>query len=71
VVRNLPSRFYATIESQVASSREDHPLLLAALREHDARKAKSVMERHILVGGDHLVEILERRGHWINQESAS
>jgi DNA-binding GntR family transcriptional regulator len=71
VVRNLPSRFYATIESQVASSREDHPLLLAALREHDVRKAKSVMERHILVGGDHLVEILERRGHWINEESAS
>lgn len=76
VVRHLPNRFYASIEAQVAATRDEHPLLLDALRRHDARKARSLMEQHILGSADHLIEILEQRGLWGshiwgNQESAS
>ena len=64
VVRQMPNRFYSRIEGQVTASRERHPQLLAALRKRDSRKARSVMQAHILEGADHLVEILEQRGLW-------
>jgi DNA-binding GntR family transcriptional regulator len=76
VVKHLPNRFYASIEAQVAATHDEHPQLVEALRKHDARKARSLMERHILGSADHLIEILEQRGLWgnqvwANQESAS
>jgi DNA-binding GntR family transcriptional regulator len=64
VVKHLPNRFYATIEGQVAGAHDDHPLILAALRKHDARKARSTMERHISEGADRLIDSLEARGLW-------
>jgi DNA-binding GntR family transcriptional regulator len=75
-VRQLPNRFYAAIETQASARGDDHELLLDALRRRDARKAKSLMERHILARGEYLIEILEHRGLWNNelpdhQESAS
>jgi DNA-binding GntR family transcriptional regulator len=76
VVRQLPNRFYAAIETQVSTDGDDHELLMDALRRRDARKAKSLMERHIVARGEYLIEILEQRGLWDNevpdpQESAS
>jgi DNA-binding GntR family transcriptional regulator len=68
IVRQLPNRFYAAIETQAAARDDDHQLLIEALRRHDARKAKSLMERHILARGDHLIEILEQRGLWDDQD---
>jgi DNA-binding GntR family transcriptional regulator len=70
IARHLPNRFYATIEGRAAESRDEHPLLLDALRRHDSRKAKTLMEKHILGGADHLVEILEQRGLWGNDEES-
>ena len=46
---------------------DDHELLMVALRQRDARTATSLMERHILARGDHLIEILEQRGLWDGQ----
>ncbi len=64
VVRQLPNRFYATIEALVSTTRDDHTTLLEVLRNRDARKAKSIMEHHILARGDHLIQLLEERGMW-------
>jgi DNA-binding GntR family transcriptional regulator len=76
IVRQLPNRFYAAIETQVSTDGDDHELLMDALCRRDARKAKSLMERHIVARGEYLIEILEQRGLWDNevpdpQESAS
>jgi DNA-binding GntR family transcriptional regulator len=67
-VRQLPNRFYATIESQASTASDDHELLMEALRRRDARGAESLMERHILARGDHLIEILEKRGLWDGEQ---
>ena len=69
VVNHLPNRFYASIEAQVAATRDEHPQLVRALRQHDARKARSLMEQHILGSADHLIEILEERGLWASRNS--
>lgn len=71
VVNHLPNRFYASIEAQIAGTGDEHPRLVEALRKHDARKAKTLMEHHLLASADHLIEILEDRGLWASQESAS
>jgi DNA-binding GntR family transcriptional regulator len=68
-VNHLPNSFYTSIEGQVESARGEHPLLLAALRKRDARKARTLMTRHILEGSDHLIESLERRGLWAADEA--
>jgi len=65
VVKHLPNRFYATIEGQVDGAKSDHPLLLDALRERDARAARALTEHHIQEGADRLIETLERRGIWV------
>jgi DNA-binding GntR family transcriptional regulator len=64
VVKHLPNRFYATIEGQVAGASSEHPLLVDALRQRDARAARALMEQHIQEGADRLIETLERRGLW-------
>lgn len=71
VVKNLPNRFYAMITGDVETNRTQHPLLLDALRKHHVRKARSIMEQHILIRGDHLVNALEERGLWGHGEPAA
>jgi DNA-binding GntR family transcriptional regulator len=67
VVRHLPNRFYATIEGQVAATRDRHPQLLTALRKRDVRKTRSLMQQHILEGAEHLIVVLEQQGMWTAQ----
>ena len=64
VVKQLPQRFYATIEGGVEAARKEHPLLIEALRKRDVKKARSLMEQHISHGADRLIESLEQRGLW-------
>ncbi len=76
VVNHLPNRFYASIEEQVSATGDEHPLLVEAMRKHDVRRARSLMESHIMASADHLIDILEERGLWDDegtgaQESAS
>ena len=70
VASHLPRRFYASLEARAAAG-DDHLLLVDALRDHDARKARALMEQHILASADHLIEILGQRGLWITQEPAT
>jgi DNA-binding GntR family transcriptional regulator len=71
VVRHLPNRFYASIESQVAATHSDHPELIEALRSKNSRSARALTEKHILAGADGVIHMLEERGLWSSQESAS
>lgn len=61
VVKQLPNSFYATIEGMVANSQDVHPQILDALRGHQVRKARSLMEQHILERAEHLARMLDER----------
>jgi DNA-binding GntR family transcriptional regulator len=68
-VKHLPNRFYATIEGQVEGAHSEHPMILSALRKRESRKARSLMEQHILEGADRLIESLEKRELWTEKEA--
>jgi len=71
VVANLPNRFYATIEGHITTTQEEHPVLLEALRKRAGKRAKALMESHILDGAEHLIEELEQRGLWDADDEAN
>jgi DNA-binding GntR family transcriptional regulator len=60
--KQLPNRFYASIEGQVTDTLQYHPIILDAMRVKDADAVRSLMYRHIMHGADHLIESLERAG---------
>jgi DNA-binding GntR family transcriptional regulator len=64
VVKHLPNRFYAEIEGHLESTHNAHPVILEALKKHDARKARRLMEHHIAQSADQLIASLEARGLW-------
>ena len=64
LTKQLPNRFYASIEGQLEETFQYHPIILDAIRVKDSEAVRSLMYRHILGGGDHLVESLERAGTW-------
>lgn len=70
IVRHLPNRFYANIEGQVGETQDDHPLLLEAMRNGDPDQARSLMEKHILKGGERLIAQLNQRGVWADETPA-
>jgi DNA-binding GntR family transcriptional regulator len=70
VVKHLPNRFYANIEGQVGETQGDHPAITDALRNRDSRKARSLMEKHILKGGERLIATLQARGLWKDEQPA-
>jgi DNA-binding GntR family transcriptional regulator len=69
-IKTLPSRFYATIDGRIDETRHEHPEIVAALREADAKKAKRLMEHHISRGADRLIEMLEARGLWSEPQAS-
>jgi DNA-binding GntR family transcriptional regulator len=71
VVRHLPNQFYAGIEASVEAARDDHPVLLEALRARHTRKARSLMEAHIQREADNLIEFLTARGLWSDPEETA
>ncbi|NKQ55519.1 GntR family transcriptional regulator [Amycolatopsis sp. K13G38] len=64
IVKQLPNRFYTAITGQVEGTRQAHPELLAALRNRQSQKVRTLMADHLLEGADHLIESLEQRGVW-------
>lgn len=67
VVRHLPHRFYADVEGPVGETRDDHRTLIEALRNGDVRRTRSLMEKHVLRGGEGLVATLDARGMWSDE----
>jgi DNA-binding GntR family transcriptional regulator len=64
IVKQLPNRFYAAIEGQILDSREEHPLIVEALRAGDADRARELMVNHIIGAADRLIDMLRQRGLW-------
>ena len=64
LTKQLPNRFYASIEGQLEETFQYHPIILDAIRMKDSEAVRSLMYRHIMGGGDHLVDSLERSGAW-------
>jgi DNA-binding GntR family transcriptional regulator len=71
VVKQLPNRFYAAIEGQILDSREEHPLIVDALRHRDSARARELTAHHIGGAADRLIEMLKHRGLWSEQPSVS
>ncbi|GAB3681254.1 GntR family transcriptional regulator [Saccharopolyspora tripterygii] len=71
VVRHMPNRFYASLESRVNSTREQHPLIVDALRKRSTRKARALMEEHITESADYVIEMLEQSGFWDDEAAES
>lgn len=68
VVKQLPNRFYTEIEGQVQACRVEHPNIYEALRKRSTRQARTLTQQHILSRADHLVEMLDKRGVWKDDE---
>jgi len=64
LTKQLPNRFYASIEGQLQGAIEYHPIIMNAIRVKDANSVRSLMHRHIVSGAEHLIEMLERHGVW-------
>lgn len=64
LAKQLPNRFYATIEGQLDEAVEYHPIIMNAIKIKDADAVRSLMYRHIISGAEHLIESLERKGIW-------
>jgi DNA-binding GntR family transcriptional regulator len=69
IVQHVPNRFYATIEGHVDAIRADHPALFAAIKARNSREARRIAEAHLLESTDHLIEMLERRGLWADDDA--
>ena len=64
LTRQLPNRFYASIEGRLEHSVTYHPMIIDAIRVQDSDAVRSLMYRHIVSGAEHLVAMLERQGTW-------
>ncbi|RZL84545.1 MAG: GntR family transcriptional regulator [Rhodococcus sp. (in: high G+C Gram-positive bacteria)] len=61
VVKQLPNRFYASIERQVAATSQEHHEIVDALRKRDSRRASLIMETHVASGAARLIESLPQQ----------
>ena len=64
IVKQLPNRFYSSIEGHAEETLHDHPAILTALASRDPVAANSRMCEHIMSGADELIRMLERQGLW-------
>lgn len=64
LTKQLPNRFYASIEGQLEDAIAYHPIIMDAIRVQDADAVRSLMHRHIVSGAEHLIAMLERQGTW-------
>lgn len=64
LTKQLPNRFYASIEGQLKDAVDYHPRIIDAIEAQDPEAARSLMFRHVLDGGEHLISMLERQGMW-------
>lgn len=61
VTRYVPREFYGSIPGWPRATVDDHGELLAALRAHDADRARAAMSAHIAHAGELLAEHIDRR----------
>ncbi|MDO5680537.1 MAG: GntR family transcriptional regulator [Pelistega sp.] len=71
VAKQLPNKFYGTIEGQGDDSVKYHPIILDAMKMRDAEAVRTLMFRHIMSGADRLINALDAEGVWDNNKSSS
>jgi DNA-binding GntR family transcriptional regulator len=71
LAKQLPNRFYASIEGQLEGAVEYHPIIMTAIRVKDSEAVRSLMYRHIISGAEHLIDMLERHGTWGAADTAA
>jgi DNA-binding GntR family transcriptional regulator len=64
LTKQLPNRFYAAIEGNLRDAVEYHPQIIDAIVARDPKAASSLMFRHIIAAGEHLISMLERQDVW-------
>jgi DNA-binding GntR family transcriptional regulator len=64
LARQLPNRFYTSVEGQLNGALQYHPIIIDAIRVKDADSVRSLMHRHIISGAEYLAAMLERQGVW-------
>ncbi|SPB18219.1 GntR family transcriptional regulator [Caballeronia novacaledonica] len=70
LAKQLPNRFYTSIEGQLQGAIEYHPIIINAIGVRDQDAVRSLMFRHIISGGEHLITMLERQGAWDSASAA-
>lgn len=73
VVKQLPNRYFAAIEGHIVGTREEHPLIVEALRSRDGERARELTANHLAGAADRLIDMLRQRGLWsgMSEESAA
>jgi DNA-binding GntR family transcriptional regulator len=66
ITANLPSRYYAA--GNPKHTREEHPQLVKALRQHDPDLVRRLMTEHMSAQGVRLIKILTERGFWLAED---
>lgn len=64
LTKQLPNRFYASVEGVLQNAVRDHRAICDALDQRAEDAARSAMQHHILAGADYLIAALERQGTW-------
>jgi DNA-binding GntR family transcriptional regulator len=62
LAKQLTNLFYARIEGNLKDAIEYHAVILEALGARKAESARTLMHRHIVAAGEHLIAQLERQG---------
>lgn len=75
LAKQLPNRFYTSIEGQLQGAVQYHPIIIDAIKVKDSEAVRSLMYRHIVSGGEHLVAMLESQGngkqHGVGEQESS
>jgi DNA-binding GntR family transcriptional regulator len=71
IVKQLPNRFYNSIEGHGGEALHAHPAILEALQKHRTKAAGTLMRDHMMSGADELIAMLEKQGLWAEEESQS
>jgi DNA-binding GntR family transcriptional regulator len=60
----VPRHYYEAIPGALPKTLEEHPAIIEALRTHDRRQARALVERHVADAGELLIDQLSLRGFW-------
>jgi DNA-binding GntR family transcriptional regulator len=69
VTSSLPSRYMVWGVGNPRKTVREHPRLVNALKKRDSKLARSLMTTHMVEQGERLVEVLEERGLWSDQDA--
>jgi len=67
----VPRHYYEAIPGALQKTLDEHPAIIEALRTHNRRQARALVERHVAHAGELLIEQLALRGFWGDATSSN